>query len=406
MAYDIVKGRIVRNIAIQGHPPWGSYEYAGVRGVPLPEEPPPPKPSASPLDLESELPDLADESGLLGYTVYKISPTDWDASMRWMRNFAENVEYTRKVHKGRILTDDDVTIFVELYRRWQRFVNEVANAARDLPLPKTLLFAAPVTLPYIVAHQMYSAAADMVDAGLMSEANKRRWDALLQEAHKLYHRFRLLGMSQIAVPYMGDLVVLLRGLPATLTLPEMATTLREVARGGDRMLDQNTSWWRWRQSEDTGPLAAAIKACRAFADELDAVANRSEGKGAREKGTPVYLRFVRTAAKVYIEAAGLYGIVETRESAKHEAIEKGADMGQKTTHGLLWLLAAVGLGWLGIKWLSPAKVVVVSGETLGRHTSPGEDDEDGDDEADDDDLAEEPPLRTDWVRKHQENEQP
>ena len=81
-------------------------------------------------------------------------------------------------------------------------------------------------------------------------------------------------MSQVAVPYMGDLVVLLRTLPAELTLPEMVARLRDAAQVGERLLDQNTAWWQWRKRDDTRGLRRAADDAAKLADDLESPSRR------------------------------------------------------------------------------------------------------------------------------------
>ena len=191
-----------------------------------------------------------------GPHLYEIGNSDWDAAVRWVNNLATNVDYTRKVHGEAVLSPAEVAKWTDFWRRWLLFgrkVETVKTQMRDEGLAAKVL---SVTSPLLWAsRRLYATAQGSL--ALMSTENKRELDRLLHEAWGLYQEFRRLGMSQVAVPYMGDLVVLLRTLPAEVTLPEMVARLRAAAQVGARLLDQNTAWWQWRKRDDTRGLTRA-----------------------------------------------------------------------------------------------------------------------------------------------------
>ena len=243
---------------------------------------------------------------------------------------------------------------------------------RDEGLAAKLL---SITSPLLWAsRRLYATAQGSL--ALMSTENKRELDRLLHEAWGLYQEFRRLGMSQVAVPYMGDLVVLLRTLPAELTLPEMVARLRAAAQVGERLLDQNTAWWQWRKRDDTRGLRRAADDASKLADDLESVAKTHPGAGTRDRGAPIYAKVVRTVAKVYVEAAGLYGIEETARTARAEAWDDARRIPGKFASTTGWLLALAGVGYLGIRWLTKDKtVVVVESQKMGYHPDYDDDDE-------------------------------
>jgi hypothetical protein len=123
------------------------------------------------------------------------------------------------------------------------------------------------------------------------------------------------------------------------------------------MLDQNTAWWQWRKRDDSRGLAKAIEDARAAASLFA----RSRSSDVYEPGSPVYDEFLRRLTKIYIEAAGLYGLVETKRTSVAEAMDKAREVTKKDTSHLLWLLISAGVGYLGLRWISrprPAKITV------------------------------------------------
>ena len=161
----------------------------------------------------------------------------------------------------------------------------------------------------------------------------------------------------VPVPYMGELVMLLRKMPKQMRTPDMRSKLEAGIRCGEKMLDQNTAWWQWRKRNDSRGLSSAIEDAKA-ASRLFARARSSE---IYEQGSPVYDEFLRRLTAIYIEAAGLYGIVETRKTAVAESMDEGRKAGKREGDRLLWLLVSASVGYLGLRWISrpaPARISV------------------------------------------------
>lgn len=376
MSYDLFRGRTAKNFAIQGHPPIHSFEYVMAGGGYVrPAYAPPARrwhPRAQSSSGAARVADVEEFKipDKKGFYLYEISNTDWDAATRWMNNLAENVKYTRQVYKDKILPPEEVARFTDLWRRWLLFGNKINVVKKKLQdesfASKVLSATSPL---YWASRRLYYTAQESL--ALMSADNKRELDSLLGEAWKLYSRFRLLGMSQVAIPYMGELVILLRTLPHEMTLTDMIMRLRDSAKVGERLLDVNTAWWEWRKRDETKPLRQAIAEARDLADELGKVAKTPPGQGVRDSGAPVYIHVVRTMAKIYVEAAGLYGIEETKTSARAEAVDEGKRGGERAVMSIGWLLATAGIGYLGIRWLTrPSTTIIVGNQTPGFH--PGE----------------------------------
>jgi len=219
----------------------------------------------------------------------------------------------------------------------------------------------------------------------MSAENKRELDKLLHEAWELYKRFRLFGMSQVAIPYMGDLVVVLRTMPRDMSLGDMVTRLRDGAKVGERLLDKNTSWWQWRKRDDSRGLVRAISEASKLADDIESVARTRPGQGLRDSGAPIYQHFVRVLTRIYIEAAGLYGVAETSATAAAEVKDEVRKMPEKMGYSLLGLAAALGVGYVGLRWLTaPKQTIVAQSENQGyHHDEETEDKENHEDESED-----------------------
>jgi hypothetical protein len=379
MAYDLFRGHSPKNFAIQGHPPIHSFEYVMAGGgYCKPAAAPPPrrwKTERGARYAESGVGGPVDELRLprkSGFYVYEISHSDWDAATRWMANLAENVAYTRKVHGERVLTATEALKFNDLWRRWLLFGNKIETVKRQLEDESLASKVLSATIPGLWASRLLYATAKG-SLALMSADNKRELDKLLKEAWELYKRFRLMGLSQVAIPYMGDLVVILRTLPPEMTLSNMAARLRDGTMVGERLIDANTAWWQWRKRDETKGVRRAIDEAKKLASEIEDVAKTPPGQGLRDQGTPIYVRFVRTLAKIYVEAAGLYGVEETKRTAAAEFKDDVADIPRNFSYSLLGLLAAVGVGYVSLRWLAtPKNTFVVSSDETGYHPETNE----------------------------------
>lgn len=299
-------------------PPRGSIEWIAVGDM---WEPSPPPRSAS------------------GFSVYKVSFTDADAGDRWISEIDRSVRQARAVHKDKILSTSDEREWDALLARWRPLIFDL----RAIP---------------------GSPAAMLPSA-------KRRFDEIMGDSKKLHDRFRKKGMSQIPVPYAGELLVVLRGTPRKLTASEMSARLAAGARCGEKLLDANTAWYSWMTSSDHVPLEGAIESAKVASA---AYARSAESPTTYSPGDPVYDEFLRRLAKIWIEASGLYGIQETLRTAKAELKDDVRKMPERAFGLSLGLLAAAGLGYLGLHWLAgrraPATVVVGVPDALS-------DDEDG-----------------------------
>ena len=309
MAFNITRfKKMGRDWARGEPPPRGSIEYVGV-GDMFMEEPPRPTSSS-------------------GFQIFEIGFTELDAADRWMKRLEDNIRYARQVHGDKILTESDVNAWNELMSRWVPFREKLTS---------------PLKSPASI--QMW-----MKD-------NKIELDRMLNQSKKMHDRFAAKGMPMVPVPYMGELVLMLRKMPKQMRTPDMRAKLEAGIKCGDKMLDQDTAWWQWRKRKDSHGLTAAIEDAKA-ASELF---SRSRTSEVYEPGSPVYDEFLRRLTKIYIEAAGLYGIVETKKTAVAEAVDKARETGKKATDHLLWLLISAGVGYLGLRWISrpaPARIVV------------------------------------------------
>jgi hypothetical protein len=402
MAHGLFGGDVPKNFAIQGHPPWGSHEYVMVRGYPAKNHTPPPArprttPGASASGASPDAPELKipDKTGP---HLYEVSRSDWDAAVRWVGNLAENVRYTRQVHGDKVLTGDDVKAWTDFWRRWLLFGNKMEASKAELRdeslASKVLAFTSPLLW---ASRKLYITAKGAL--ALMSKENKRELDGLLHEAWQLYRRLRNAGMSQVAIPYMGELVAILRSHPRNSSLSDMTQGLRDAAAAGERLLDENTAWWQWRVRDDSRGLARAVEAAKKSAQDFAELARaskhvqRSEQVRAREilleilhrqeersaarpgvdlvppsPAAAVYDEFARIASKVFVEAAGLYGIEETRRTTRAELRDDLSNVPGRAASTLGWLLAAAGVGYLGLRWLtSNKKTTVVESPKVGYH---------------------------------------
>ena len=308
MAFNVTRlKKMGRDWARGSPPPRGSIEYAGVGDMFMEETP---ARSAS------------------GFQVFEIGFTELDAADRWMRRLEDNIRYARQVHGDKILAQADVDEWNQLMSRWVPFREKLTSASRS-----------PAWI------QMW-----MKD-------NKIEFKKLLNQSREMHDRFASKGMPMVPVPYMGELVLMLRKMPKRMRAPDMRAKLEAGARCGDKMLDQDTAWWQWRKRDDSRGLARAIEDARSAASLFA----RSRSSDVYEPGSPVYDEFLRRLTKIYIEAAGLYGLVETKRTAVAEAMDKAREVTKKDASHLLWLLISAGVGYLGLRWISrpgPAKITV------------------------------------------------
>ena len=295
-------------------PPPGSFEYVGCGALFD-------RPTVR-TDSDSGFQFLPD-----GFHVFEIGFTELDAADRWMHALYESIHYTRKVHGDRVLTKGDVADWDSLMSRWVPFRERLTSAVRS-----------PAWI------QMWL------------KENKSEMDGMLHESHRLHDRFAAKGMPMVPIPYMGELVILLRTMPKGMTAKEMRAKLEAGIRCGEKMLDRDTAWWQWRRRDDTHGLTNAITDAGTAAGMF----GRSDSTESYGPGSPVYDEFLRRLTRIYIEAAGLYGIVETKRTAVAEAIDEGRKGGKSATDYLLWLLAAVGVGYLGIKWIAKPQPVRIT----------------------------------------------
>ena len=320
MGFNVTRFKTMgRDWARGSPPPRGSIEYVGVGDMFMPE------PSTK---------------STIGFQVFEIGFTELDAADRWMKRLEDNIRYARRVHGDKILNQTDVDEWNSLMARWIPFRQTLTSAIKS---PGWF--------------QMWL------------KKNKIQLDILLNESKKLHDRFAKKGMAMVPVPYMGELVLLLRQMPKTMRTPEMKAKLEAGIKCGQKMLDKNTAWWQWRVRDDTRGMVRAIS----DAEGASNLFGRSNSTEAYEAGSPVYDEFLRRLTKIYIEAAGLYGIVETRRTAVAEAADAGRKGGAKASNHLLWLLISAGVGYLGLRWISrpePAQITVRVPDAASREGSP------------------------------------
>ena len=261
-----------------------------------------------------------------GFQVFEVSFTELDAADRWIKRLYENIRYTRKLHGDKILSAADVAEWDAFIPRWDALRKKLISLSTS----------------YL---------------GMMSKENKAQFDSLLNESRRMHNRFASKGMPMVPVPYMGELVLLLRKMPRQLTAAQMRVKLEAGVACGDHMLDENTTWWQWRRRDDTRGLAAAIANARR-ASEIYGRAKKA--KETYQPGSPAYDEFMRRLSKIWIESAGLYGIVETKITAAAEAMDEARKTGEKAGDSLFWLLALAGAGYLGLRWLMKPKPVEIT----------------------------------------------
>ena len=288
-------------------PPRGSIEWAGVADM---WEPDPPRSSS-------------------GFQVFEIGFTELDAADRWMKRMEDNINYAIRLHGNKILNDADLGEWDALMLRW---------------VPFRLKLTSPLRSP--------------LNLQMWLKDNKITLDKLLNESKAMHDRFAKKGMSMVPMPYMGELVLLLRQMPKKLTAAQMQTKLEAGIECGEKLLDEDTAWWQWRKRDDTKGLVAAIANAKAASGIFAKSKRTSENY---HPGDPAYDEFIRRLTKIWIEAAGLYGIIETEKTAAAEGLDAGRKAAQKEESGLWKLLLLAGAGYLGIRWLTRDKTTVVVG---------------------------------------------
>lgn len=301
MAFNISSwGKKGRDYGRGAPPPKGSIEWIAVGDMWQADPPRAPSPAATSQS---------------GFQVYEISFTELNAANNWLNQIANSLSYAVKVHGGKVISKDDID-------GWNRFMSRWNGFYTDLDSKLTL--------------------------NMMSKDNKKRFDTFLKEAKVLNDGYVKKGMAQVPVPYAGELVMLLRTMPKTITAEGMHGKLQAGIRCGKQLLDANTPWWKWRVRDDSHGLVLAIEKARKASD----IMARSLGDTTTySPGDPVYDNFLKVLALIWIEASGLYGIEETYRAAKAEAIDAGLAGGKSATSMILWLLATAGVGYLGVKWV-------------------------------------------------------
>lgn len=298
-------------------PPRGSIEYVGVGDM-------------------FEAPPLT-ASG----TVWEISATELEAAKRWCDTLARSVDYARQVHGDRVLSPADAEEFTRFYTRWKKFADRVGTWS-------------------------------LVERA--KEANKVAFESLLSESKVLRDRFVRRGMAVVPVPYVTELVLMLRHMPPALTPRDMVRKLETAARWGEAMVESTKTTGEWVQrsgmyaalasygpagllfahhvptswDKDRTGLRDAIADARKAAEHLKRASDASSSYG---RGDPVYDEFLKRVTRIYIEAAGLYGIREAQRGAVAEAVDAGARPLEKGTSSLPYLLALAGVSYLGVRWL-------------------------------------------------------
>lgn len=275
--------------------------------------------------------------------VMEISFTEVDAADRWLAHIYENLKYARKVHGKKVITDDDIKAWDAFIVRWKEWRYRYFLGFRSKEL-ETL--------------------------AMMSVEEKRKFDALLDESKSLHDRYIAKGMATVPVPYMGELVVLLRTMPKSMTAANMHAKLEAGVKCGEKLLSDNTPWWLWKKREDTRGLVRAIDEARTASQ----IYRRSTAKDAFGPGDSAYDEFLRRLTKIYIEAAGLYGVMEVKKTAVAEAVDTARQKGSETGGNLLYLLLMAGVSYLGLRWLTrdTTPKVVVAVPNAGSHEDPRE----------------------------------
>lgn len=257
-----------------------------------------------------------------GFSVYEISYTELDAADRWVKGIDRSVKYTRKIHGDKVLSAEDEKEWVGFMKRWIPFLG-------DMQMPGHF--------------------------NAMLKSNKKTFDEFMNASKLLHDKFMAKGMVAIPVPYMGELVQLLREMPSRLTAAQMQAKLLAGVKCGESILNENMPWYYWSVSNDSRGLREAIASAKLAAD----IYGRSQrNQSVYSPGDPAYDEFLRRLTRIWIEGAGLYGIVETQKTAKAEAVDVArnqADKFKPTPAKIGWLLAVAGVSYLGLHWFVSRK---------------------------------------------------
>jgi len=194
-------------------PPRGSIEWVAVGDMWEPGPPPHVNPPSN-----------------AGFQVFEIGFTELDAADRWMKRLEDNIRYARQVHGDKVLSASDVDAWDALMLRWVPFRHKLTSPIRS-----------PASIQ------------------MMLKENKAELDGLLNESKSLHDRFARKGMPMVPVPYMGELLLVLRSLRQDpkrdptpmdsqtnplkpLTAAQMRAKLEAGIACGEHMLDENAAW--------------------------------------------------------------------------------------------------------------------------------------------------------------------
>jgi hypothetical protein len=253
--------------------------------------------------------------------VYEISYTEVDAADRWMNTLWRSLQYARKIHGSRLVTDQDLRRWDELVQAWNKFRSGLTSWG---------------------------------GLRMMSSENRGKFDRFLRSSRELHEDLTRRGVATVPVPYMDELISLLRSEPKQMTALEMRARLEAGIRCGEQLLDENTAWYQWRKRDDSRGLTRALDEARAASQTYGAL--WADNKKSFPSTSLFYRSFVRVLTKIWIEAAGLYGVVETTTSARSEAAdvarERAAGIVDTGSNYLLYVLATAGAGYLGYRWLN------------------------------------------------------
>ena len=328
MAFNLTSwSRKGRNYGRGEPPPRGSIEWIAVGDM---WEPEPPSSAMGNIPPSSAMGNIPPPRKLDENASY----TEMDAADRWMQTVDRSVRYARQIHGDKILSKADESFWTTLMAKWTPF--RASNSTRTTD-------------------------------------NRKQFDILLNESKVLHDRFVSKGMGIIPVPYAAELVALLREMPKKLTAKDMAGKLDAAVKCGEKLLDDSYPWYYWMipvavavkavtsamRSNDTKGLRTAISEAQKAADIFKKASRAPETYG---PGDPVYDEFLRRLTRIWIEAAGLYGIQETQQSAKAEAKDVAQAALKRAPENTLWLLAAAGVAYLGLHWLvgRPRETVIIA----------------------------------------------
>ena len=299
MGFNITSwGQDGRNFGRGSPPPKGSIEYVAVGSM-----------------WTADPPRRQSAGSTSGADDNKVTFTEIDAADRWLTNIHRSLVYSRKIHGDKIITKSDIANWDEFISRWNPFRDRMTTL-----------------------HMLFSSSGD-----------KKLFHDLIAESNKLYQGFLAKGFTPIPVPYALELVTLLRTMPKQITAAQMYTKLIAGIQCGDKLLDDKVPWYAWKKSGDTKPLSVAVDSAKAMGAILSRSKSTQETYGA---GDPVYDEFLRRLTRIWIEAAGLYGIEETQQTAKAELKDDLKKRATDTSSNLLWLAVTAGVGYLGLKWIT------------------------------------------------------